>query len=417
MNNALKYDKHINLYGLSSVNSHGKVAYKNYIEGISFITADTFMDELNKVIDEHHIDVLIPAYDDVILYLAKHVDELHCKLVTSNLETCEIARSKVKTYNYLKKYDFIPQMYDINTITEKDLPLFAKPDIGQGSQGACMLKTMSDVERIKQEEEEFVVSELLTGDEYTVDCFTDNEGNLLIASMRERHRTKGGISVNTVTVKLPDEVKSIAECINKELAFDGVWFFQVKIDRNGHYKLLEAAPRVAGSMSLSRVRGFNFILNSVYQTMGYKVKALPHLLDFVEEDRALSNKYILDIDYDIVYLDLDDTLVISGRVNPDVMAFIYQCQNNGKKVRILSRHARREEDTLTEKHIDLGLFDDIIHVEESELKSKYIKEKNAILIDDAFRERYDVSLNCQIPVFDLDCISALMDTQWRQQHV
>lgn len=32
VHNALKYDKHINLVGLSSVSSHGRVVYKNYIE-------------------------------------------------------------------------------------------------------------------------------------------------------------------------------------------------------------------------------------------------------------------------------------------------------------------------------------------------------------------------------------------------
>ena len=32
VHNALKFDKHINLYGLSSVSSHGRMVYKNYIE-------------------------------------------------------------------------------------------------------------------------------------------------------------------------------------------------------------------------------------------------------------------------------------------------------------------------------------------------------------------------------------------------
>ena len=84
VHNALKYDKHINLVGLSSVSSHGRVVYKNYIEGISFITSDTFMEELNKIIEDNNIDVLIPAYDDVILYLSERRDELKCKLATSS---------------------------------------------------------------------------------------------------------------------------------------------------------------------------------------------------------------------------------------------------------------------------------------------------------------------------------------------
>ncbi len=64
--------------------------------------------------------------------------------------------------------------------------------------------------------------------------------------MRMRKRIKTGISVNSVIVELPAEVKQIADAINEKIVFDGVWFFQVKLDRNGHYKLLEMAPRVAG---------------------------------------------------------------------------------------------------------------------------------------------------------------------------
>lgn len=61
------------------------------------------MEELNKIIEDNNIDVLIPAYDDVILYLSERRDELKCKLATSNKTTCDIARSKRKTYEVLQE--------------------------------------------------------------------------------------------------------------------------------------------------------------------------------------------------------------------------------------------------------------------------------------------------------------------------
>lgn len=409
VNNALKYDKHINLFGLSSVPCHGKFVFRNYIEGISFITKPSFMDELNKIIDDNHIDVLIPAYDDVILYLSENREKLHCRLVTSNKETCRISRSKGQTYEKLGKSGFIPQTFQLEEITEQDLPLFAKPDIGQGSQGAFKITKMSDLDRIRNAEEKYIISELLDGKEYSVDCFTDSEGKLLACSMRGRNRIKNGISVNTSVVELSDEVRQIAETINKEIRFDGVWFFQVKLDKENHFKLLEIAPRVAGSMSLSRVRGFNYILNSVYQTMGYKVKGIPHLLASAEEDRALSNVYRLDLEYDTVYVDLDDTIIVDNKVNSEIMAFLYQCLNKNIRIIVISRHRGDEVEYLKQFHIDVSMFDEIIHLDDPKLKSDCIKYDNSIFIDDAFRERYDVSLRKNIPVFDLDCISALMD--------
>lgn len=409
VNEALKRDKHIELFGLSSVPCHGSFVYKNYIEGISFISSDSFLDELNAVIDEYNIDVLIPAYDDVILFLSEKRDELNCRLVTSDKETCLTARSKVRTYEALKEYSFVPKTYAIEEISPEDLPLFAKPDIGQGSQGAFKVETMQDLDLIRNASEKYVICEMLPGNEYTVDCFTDSHRQIISMSMRQRTRIRNGISVNTIAVSLPEEVRQIGEEINSTIEFDGVWFFQVKQDSCGKYKLLEIAPRVAGSMSMSRVRGFNYILNSVYQTMGYQVCGISRQIEHVEEDRALSNEYRLDIKYDTVYVDLDDTLVVNNKVNTEVIAFLYQCLNSGKTIKLISRHARKEQDTLREHHIDEALFDEIIHVEDDVPKSRLIKEDTAIMIDDSFRERKDVSENCGIHVFDIDCIPALMD--------
>ena len=411
VNEALKRDKHVRLFGLSSVPCHGKFVFDNYIEGISFISSDTFIDELNAVIDQYDIDVLIPAYDDVILYLSDNRDKLKCRLVTSGAETCHVARSKARTYQKLDGCDFVPRIYSPEEITVSDLPLFAKPDIGQGSQGAFRVDTLDDLQVIRDSDEEYLICELLPGKEYTVDCFTDMDGEIISMSMRSRNRIRNGISVNTASVPLTDEVRAIGRAINERISFDGVWFFQIKKAADGRFKLLEVAPRVAGSMSLSRVRGFNYILNSVYQTMGVKVSGVEHMLEKIEEDRALSNNYKLFLDYSTVYIDLDDTLIFKDKVNTEAMAFVYQCVNSGKKVKILSRHARREQDTLDKFRIDERLFDEIIHVEDEELKSSYIKEKDAIFIDDSFRERADVSRVNGILVFDIDCIPALTENQ------
>lgn len=413
INNALKYDKHLELFGLSSVPCHGRFVYRNYLEGISFISAPSFMDELNKIIRDYEIDLLIPAYDDVILYLTEHLDELECRMVTSGKEVCGIARSKKKTYRSLEGERYIPKTYSFDEIESSDFPLFAKPDIGQGSSGIIKLNDFSDLKKLEGREDNYVICEFLPGREYTIDCYTDSEGTLLFASMRERIRTKTGISVSSQSVRIPQEVQDIADSLNGRFRFDGVWFFQVKADAAGHYKLMEFAPRVAGTMALSRARGFNFILNSVYQTMGYKVRAIPHPIESVIIDRALSNTYLLDIEYDYVYLDYDDTITLNdGRdINVMLMAFLYQCQNKGKKVILLTRHDGEIEEALKRFNVDKGLFYEIIHLDNEKTKSDYVAHEKAIFIDDSFRERFDVSEKCGIPVFDLDGIEALID--WR----
>ena len=84
VNEALKRDKHIKLFGLSSVPCHGRFVYENYIEGISFINSDSFIDELNRIIEDNNIDLLIPAYDDAILYLSE-AKEMAREMAMTNL--------------------------------------------------------------------------------------------------------------------------------------------------------------------------------------------------------------------------------------------------------------------------------------------------------------------------------------------
>ena len=101
----------------------------------------------------------------------------------------------------------------------------------------------------------YVISEFLPGEEYTVDCVSNGDGALLHAAPRRRMRVKGGISVRTEPACADPGLREMAAAIAGELRLRGAWFFQARRDREGVPKLLEVAPRIAGSMALSRVRG------------------------------------------------------------------------------------------------------------------------------------------------------------------
>ena len=152
------------------------------------------------------------------------------------------------------------------------------------------------------------ILEYLTGKEYTVDCFSAKNGSLIYCAMRERSRTRNGISVNCKTMPLNDEVKEMANIINNKLNLRGTWFFQVKLDKNNKFKLLEIAPRIAGTMCLHRNAGINFPLMSIYDKMGYDIEIIKNNYQ-IEVERALVNRFIVDYDYSTVYIDFDDTII------------------------------------------------------------------------------------------------------------
>ena len=194
------------------------------------------------------------------------------------------------------------------------------------------------------------------------------------------------------------------------MKFEGLWYFQVKEDSDGRLKLMEISVRCAGSMCLTRAKGINLPLLSIYTALGRDVVVFDNGKN-VEMDRALFSRYNINVEYDDVYIDFDDTITLKGNVNPLAMFFLYQCHNKRKHVHLLTRHINDIHESCKKYAISESLFEDIINIKDDNLKSDYITSRNAIFIDNMFKERLDVSKNCGIPVFDADGFEFLLD--WR----
>lgn len=308
---SLKYVKDFDLYGASSVDDHGKFVYERYISGVPQVEDDGFIQRLELIIKKYDIDFVIPAHDSVVVKLAQNREALSATIITSSAETCEIARSKRKTYELLEGIIRTPRIFDDGD--ELQFPVFLKPEVGQGSKGTFKADNKDDLDYALRLNSTLMILEYLPGDEYTVDCFTDKEGALLFAQPRTRSRVSNGISVNS-TLTYGEEFQVIARKINEVLQFRGVWFFQVKRNADGELVLLEIAPRVAGTMALSRMLGVNLPLLSLYDAGDTPVQILKNNFSLTI-DRALDTKFALDISYTNVYIDFDDTIVLDEKPN------------------------------------------------------------------------------------------------------
>jgi hypothetical protein len=271
-----------------------------------------------------------------------------------------------------------------------------------------MVDSPSLLRELLRNTKDMIVLEYLDGKEYTVDCFTDRRSGLLFCSGRERIRIKSGISMNSKPVE--EEINSIfrkyAEIISRELEFYGAWFFQLKLDDSGTFKLLEIAPRISGTMATHRVLGINFPLLSIYEKEGVGIEIMTNICD-VEIDRALVNRYKHNINYNVVYVDLDDTLLVNGKINIQLIKFLYQAINEGCKI-ILITKTDDAENTLKKWRLK-GLFDEVISLKKTDSKGDYINPEMAIFIDDSFSERKAVFERYKIPTFDCSMIELLID--------
>ena len=406
LHDALSYCYNITVFGASSVSRHGKFIYKNYYPMLPYITEEKFFEQFNIFLENNKIDVIIPQHDTISLFLAENKDKINAKIVQSDVRTNRICRSKIETHETFEKTNFVPIRY--KNIEEVKFPAFVKPDVGEGAKGAFIARTFDDLHKCNFSE--YLITEFLPGKEYTVDCFTDKEMNLRYVSPRIRNRIMAGISVAGETVNLTAEIENIAREINRALHFEGLWYFQLREDISGKLKLLEISVRCAGSMCLTRAKGINLPLLTIYTAMGQDVVLFDNGKN-VAMDRALYSRYNLDIEYEDVYIDFDDTITLRNQVNPLAMFFLYQCRNKGKKVFLLTRHIDDIYNSCKKYAISEDLFSEIIHIKDNTKKSAYIKSKKSIFIDNMFKERLDVKESCGIPVFDADGFEFLLD--WR----
>lgn len=401
---SLSTQKDINLIGVSSVDDHGMFVFDNYISNAPYINDNNFINFFQDIVNKYDIDFIYPCMDIIINHFINNQDKFNCKIISSPKETVNICTSKLKTYNKLKDVVLVPNVLTKGNITE--YPVFSKPEIGASSRGTVKINNYRDLEYWTNVYPNNLLLEYLPGDEYTIDCFTDKKRNLLFVGPRKRNRITNGISVCTTIVKDP-KLFELATKLNNELTFNGSWFFQVKKNNLGEYCLMEISSRFGGSSVIHRLLGVNFsylnILNELYDNIQIIFN------DFnIQFDRSLDIKTKIDLNYNNVYIDFDDTIIVNNKINLEAIQLIYKCINDNIRVILITKHDGDIYKTLKKYNISFDLFDDIIHLKNSDEKSEFITLSNSIFVDDSFSERNKVINTLNIPTFSVENIKLLL---------
>jgi hypothetical protein len=406
--NSLKYSHHVELFGVSGKSDHASFIYDKarYAEGDFFITRPDFIDRFNQLILEWKIDFVYPTHDSICCFLAENQAALQAQVMTSDSVTNRIARFKSQTYQLFRPLGLCPKEY-VAPYDGLPFPVFLKPDDGQGGKGTFIAESKDDLVFHLGKNPDLLVTEFLPGEELSVDCFTDFDRKLRFIGPRTRERIQMGISFRSTAVAVSEEISHIAHCINKTVALNGAWFFQIKKDCEGKFKLMEFAPRQSSTMGLYRHLGVNFALLSLFNALGKPLEILQN--DYaVQLDRCLQNRYKADFSFKRVYIDFDETLVVGSLVYPQAMAFLFQCRNLGVQIVLITKHRHDIYESLHACGICELLFEEIIQLSDSQNKCDFIDPRDAIFIDNHWFDRRDVQLKWGIPVFDADGIECLI---------
>ena len=342
------------------------------------------------------------------LFLQKNKSKINAVVVCSNYNTALLCRYKSKTYKKLQNYNFIPKIFNKNEIKKSNFPVFVKKDTDQGARHAYLVTNKEEL-NLYAKDDDMLVLEYLPGDEVTVDCFTNKDRKLLFCNPRAADRILAGIDVHSRRITLTDEIKYIADSINKEIEFRGFWFFQIKKDKDGKFKLLEISTRLPGAFSLSRCLDVNLPYLALKDFDMQDVEISFNNIQ-IEADKQFFGKYNLDINYNKVYIDFETSFESLENVNAFLMLFLYQCTNKKIKLYLLVQNKENAVNFLNKNKISINLFDDIKDIKREKIKN--ILTENSILIsnDDNLKNKirkYNNKLYC----FSNNIIESLID--WR----
>lgn len=409
INKSLRYSKEVKLFSVSNaVKNHAEYMYKNHFV-IPNINEIGCLESLNKIIIDNKIDFIFPANSLVIDFLIENREKLATKVIQPDNDIVKIIRSKKKTYELFKNKITVPKVF--NSINENsNFPIFIKPDSMYGSQGAQKVNSFEALKNLEFDLSTYVISEYLPGEEFSVECFSTKEDGVKYTIARSRERVRMGTSMHSemASIDIQEAVKLIAKIIFDVLDIDGLWFFQVKYNTRNELTLLEIESRVAGTMAFSRTLGVNLPLANLYMADKQKIEINSQKYSLII-DRSLANRYKTNIEYDTVYIDLDDTIIIKDKINTDIIKFLFQCINKNKKIILISKSIEEDKLAYLKRYKLSNLFDEIIWLNENDSKADFITYRNSIFIDDSFSQRMEVENKCNIFTFEPNMIEVLID--------
>jgi carbamoyl-phosphate synthase large subunit len=360
LNKALGQMIHYRLFGLGQHNTdQGEYIYLNYIGSLD-PDQTNIIEQLSNIVNKFEIDFIYPASFEALLILSKFRVIDRAEVVAPSYETCAACCSKQAMTALLQEY----------------------VDVVDQSSGHA-------------------------GSEYTAICLTDRHGTLKF--IRPVEESSSIIRESDLDEQKVHLMHQMAQMIGDKLQLQGPWIFRFTVSDEENMLLIDVTPGFSTIMDFYRNKGVNLATLSLFDRMGHDIEIRDRELS-IEATILPTKRYRIDYEYDDVYVDLDDTVLVNNRVNPLLIAFLYQCRNLGKKIHLITKHRHDLSETL-EKHKIHALFDNIIWLKSFDQKSLHMKSERAIFIDDAFSERKQVSERLGIPTFEVSAVESLMD--WR----
>ncbi|PID42430.1 MAG: hypothetical protein CSB48_10200 [Proteobacteria bacterium] len=166
------------------------------------ISANGYRAWLYNTIEQQGVDLIIPSRDGDLLLFSQWKEEIqslfHCAVHVSEEPALQCCLSKTRFSEWCISHGFFtPRIIERAAVTEKDLPLFVKPDEGSGSEGAQRVASWNHWLGIRDAlPPGLLIQPYYDAPEYTVDVYVDGTGAVRTIVPRQRMLTARGESIH-----------------------------------------------------------------------------------------------------------------------------------------------------------------------------------------------------------------------------
>lgn len=223
------------------------------IKGLRFDNPDV-VDDLKRVVKEYQVDIILPIVNnsmEIASILKQQLEDVFVPV--TDFEHARSLFDKADAAKVFKEAGLpIPQTY---SVLSAQMPAIAKPRKGGSSRGIQIFNNIEDLMHL-QDLHNYLIQEYIEhAREYTVDCYIDRKGEILVTVPRERLEIMGGESTRTITCHNRVLEKLSREVIEK-FSLRGPVNLQFLHDLDSdRYLLMEVNPRIGGGVICSIYAG------------------------------------------------------------------------------------------------------------------------------------------------------------------
>lgn len=210
--------------------------------------------DIVRVAGEYEIDIILPFVDGAIEIASKVKQLLPGVFIpVGDFETNRTMFDKVSAAKAFEQAGIpIPRTY---TAINAKMPAIAKPRKGSASRGIKIFHTLDELMQLENLSDYLVQEYIENREEFTVDCYVSQAGDILTVVPRVRLEVMGGEVTRTITCRNATLDRLSREVIAKfRLRGPVTLQFLHDIDRN-RYMLMEVNPRLGGGVVCSIYAG------------------------------------------------------------------------------------------------------------------------------------------------------------------